>query len=182
MAPFAFLGNVSTRNGNGDGSVGVAWKRVTSDRNWFELEGGFGNGPRAGAKYFRALTSQTFVNMSGSMQLTHRGGLKPSFSISFGNQMGAHSVGYLTYSSNWNLDETSDQFIFSEESSGMATMLVYNTERLRMVASLQFGVPHTYFLLSATKKWDDVPGESRIRGSLRQVEANGGRSAFIKCS
>ena len=58
-------GNVSTRNGTGDGSVGAAWRRTTSDRNWFEVDAKLGSNSSTTATYFRRLTSKTFVNMSG---------------------------------------------------------------------------------------------------------------------
>ena len=58
-------GNVSTRSGNGDGSVGAAWRRTTSDRNWFEVDAKLGSNSSSSATYFHRLTAKTFVNMSG---------------------------------------------------------------------------------------------------------------------
>ena len=58
-------GNVSTRNGNGDGSVGAAWRRTTSYRNWFEVDAKLGSNTTSSATYFHRLTAKTFVNMSG---------------------------------------------------------------------------------------------------------------------
>lgn len=85
-------GKVSAHNGTGNGSVGVAWKRITPARNWFQLDAGVGNGPSAGFKHFRwdyssrsqglvlaeltivyvfrRLTSRMFLNMSGSLQVS----------------------------------------------------------------------------------------------------------------
>ena len=59
-------GNVSTRNGTGDGSVGAAWRRTTSDRNWFEVDAKLGSNASSSATYFHRLTAKTFVNMSGN--------------------------------------------------------------------------------------------------------------------
>ena len=44
---------------------------------------------------------------AGTLQLTPKG-LKPGFDISFGNQLAKNTVGYLSYSTNWRLDETDD--------------------------------------------------------------------------
>ena len=102
--------------------------------------------------------------ISGSIQLAPR--VQPSFSISFGNQMGPSSVGYLTYSSNWSVWETDEDIVLSQENSGMSTMVVHNADRLRLVASLQFGIPHTYLLLSAVKTFDESSG-LKVSGSVR---------------
>jgi len=157
-------GNVSTRSGNGDGSVGAAWRRTTSDRNWFEVDAKLGSNSSSSATYFHRLTAKTFVNMSGSIQLAPR--VKPSFSISLGNQMGPSSVGYLSYSSDWSVWETDEDIVLSQENSGMSTMVVHDVDRLRLVASLQFGIPHTYLLLSAVKKFDESSG-LKVSGSVR---------------
>ena len=59
-------GNVSTSNGTGDGSVGVAWRRNASEKSWHELSVGVGSTRgHFGGKYFRRFTQRTFVNMSG---------------------------------------------------------------------------------------------------------------------
>jgi DnaJ family protein C protein 11 len=58
-------GNVSAHNGNGSGSVGCTLRRVTSDKSWHEFDASFGNGPTFGAKLYRKLSTNTFVNMSG---------------------------------------------------------------------------------------------------------------------
>ena len=62
---FEFLGNVSSRNGNGSGSVSCSWKKVHSDSLSHELDLAFGNWPRFGAKAFKRLTKKSFANMSG---------------------------------------------------------------------------------------------------------------------
>ena len=95
--------------------------------------------------------------------------MQPSFSISLGNQMGPSSVGYLTYSSNWSVWETDEDIVLSQENSGMSTMVVHNADRLRLVASLQFGIPHTYLLLSAVKTFNDDSTGLKVSGSVRFV-------------
>ncbi len=158
-------GSVSTVNGNGNGSVAAAWRRVCSSWNWFELDAGIGNGPRAGGRYFHELTNKTSVDMSGSMQFTGRG-LLPAFSLSLGHRLGPNCIGYLTYSTDWRLYSTNDEIVLREEHSGMSTMVVYNTASLRFQASLQFGIPQTFAFLSVTKKFQD-PGESQVRGTVK---------------
>ena len=94
--------------------------------------------------------------------------VQPSFSISFGNQMGPSSVGYLTYSSNWSVWETEEDIVLSQETSGMSTMVVHNANKLRLVASLQFGIPHTYLVLSAVKTLNETSG-LKVSATLRSV-------------
>ena len=72
-------GNVSTRNGTGDGSVGAAWRRTTSDRNWFEVDAKLGSNASSSATYFHRLTTKTFVNMSGEKNRTEKFCLLPRF-------------------------------------------------------------------------------------------------------
>ena len=116
------------------------------------------------ASAFSILAVRPDSLISGSIQLAPR--VQPSFSISFGNQMGPSSVGYLTYSSNWSVWETDEDIVLSQENSGMSTMVVHNADRLRLVASLQFGIPHTYLLLSAVKTFDESTG-LKLSGSVR---------------
>lgn len=157
-------GNVSARNGVGSGSINCALRRVTSDKSWHEFEVGVGNGPSLGAKLYRKLTTHTFVNVSGSTQLGPHG-LKPDLNVSFGHTINKRTMGYLTYSTNWRVHEYNEMLALSQEQSGMATMVVYDSEKFRVMGSLQFGIPYTYLMVSIARKFKEP--QSKIRGVFR---------------
>lgn len=154
-------GNLSTTNGTGNGSVSCGIRRVTSAAKWQEVEFSVGNGATIGGKMYRKLTARTFVNMSGSLQLTSRG-LKPVGNISLGNQLDQHTVGYLTYSTNWRVFETNDAVAMNQEQSGMATMVVRDTEKYHAIMSLQLGIPFTYVMLAYTRKMAEAKQKVRV--------------------
>ena len=65
-------GNVATSRGEGEGGIGLTWRRTTSNKSWQEYGLSFGNGnPMGGlgASYFRHLTDKTHLHLSGSSQL-----------------------------------------------------------------------------------------------------------------
>ena len=164
-------GNVSTQNGRGSGSVGCTLRRVSSEKSWHEVSTSVGEGFSLAGKAFRRLTARTFGDMSGSFQFTPRG-LKPSFSASVGTNMSKTTMGYLTYSTVWMISEDNMEYALSEEESGMSTMIVRNGENFRLTASLQFGIPHTYFTASITRKFEanvkDKKREPlRLRGAIK---------------
>ena len=168
-------GGASTDNGRGRGNLGFTWKRVTSERSWHQFELGLGNGsapkPTLGGKYFRRLTDKIFVTVNGSIARGIGGNsinnflfLKPAFSVSLGNQLTRHAVGYLSYSTNWNISETSDAFSLTEEQSGMSTMLVRTTEKYHLMLSVQLGIPYTYVAASMVRKFKDPKNKVRVAG------------------
>jgi len=144
-------GNISTSNGTGSGSINCGLRRVSSGGAWQEVEVGVGSGLSLGAKIYRKLSERNFVNMSGTLQFNRRG-LKPGFECSLGTHLDKHTAGYLRYSTNLRISETEDSYILREDDSGMCTMVVRNTERYQTTASLQFGIPYTYFMLAHTWK------------------------------
>jgi len=157
-------GQVSTRNGTGSGQVSARVRRVAGDQGWQEAEIGVGQGLSLGGKIYRKLSLRTFVNMSGSLQFTRRG-LKPDLSCSLGNYLDSQTVGYLTYSANMRLEETEEAFALNQEQSGMCTMVVRSNERYHATASLQLGIPYTYFMLSYTRKLAEK--KAKIRAAFK---------------
>lgn len=53
----------------------------------------------------------------------------------------------------------------TEEESGMSTMVVHNSEKYHLSASIQFGIPHTYLTISATRKFEEP--QNKIRGVVK---------------
>merc|ERR1719481_213317 len=157
-------GNLSTSNGTGNGSIKCAMRRVTSESAWQEAEIGVGNGLNMGAKMYRKLSERNFVNLSGTLQFTRKG-LKPGFEASIGTHLDKYTAGYLRYTTNFRISETEDSFMLKEEDSGMCTMIVRNSEKHQTTASLQFGIPYTYLMLSHT--WKIPEKKRKFRGALK---------------
>ena len=154
-------GNVSTRNGSGEGSISATFHRLASEKSWYQFTSSFGNGCQWGQLYienFRPERLQTcqvkqklaFENsrsdlrckISGSLQFSPDG-FKPSFSTTMGSNLTTKTRGYLTYSTNWlaNLytNEGDLEWVLDQEESGMSTMIVREGERFRFSFSIQVG-------------------------------------------
>jgi len=173
-------GNVSTRNGSGEGSVGCTFHRVASEKSWYQVTSSFGNGLHLGSTVYRKLTPRTFADMSGSLQFTSKG-LKPSFSTTLGSNLTSKTRGYLTYSSDWlaNLfvNDGDLEYALEQETSGMSTMVVREGERFRLTMSIQFGIPYTYLNASIVRKFDPLlpnqavtkkqPNNISLRGAIK---------------
>jgi len=157
-------GNISTSNGTGRGSISCGLRRVTSAAKWQEVEVSVGSGASVGGKIYRKLSGRIFVNMSGTLQFTSNG-LKPALNMSLGNHLDQHTVGYLTYSTNWRVFEMNDAVALNQEQSGMATMVVRDTERYHAMASLQLGIPFTYVILSYTRKMTEQ--KQKLRAAIK---------------
>ena len=58
-------GNVSTRNGSGEGSISATFHRLASEKSWYQFTSSFGNGLSMGSTVYRKLSPRTFADMSG---------------------------------------------------------------------------------------------------------------------
>nr|CAG4650026.1 EOG090X03AJ [Sida crystallina] len=143
-------GQLSTHKGAGSGGLNVGLRRVISPQSWAELELGFGNGFSLGAKGFRTLTRRTFTNMSGVLTFTDRGVQLGTVST-LAHQMDKNTVGYLTYKSG--------------SHSSMSTMIVRDTNRYNAQANVVLGIPHSYFSISYSLKFEKTEG--RLRGAFK---------------
>ncbi len=75
------------------------------------------------------------------------------------------TTGFLTYSSNWQVVENDVAIGVEQETSGMATMIVHDNDKYHIMSSLQFGIPHTYFTFSLTRKFQKPT--TKLRGILK---------------
>lgn len=55
-------GDLSMKNGIGAGTVNLSLRRLVSQKGWFEVEVGAGNGPTFSLKGHRTLTRRIFFN------------------------------------------------------------------------------------------------------------------------
>ena len=85
--------------------------------------------------------------------------------ISFGNTLNKRTIGYLTYTSSWRVSDYDEAIALEQETSGMSTMVVYDSEKYHIMSSLQFGIPYTYLVLSLTRKFHKPI--SKLRGVLK---------------
>ena len=53
----------------------------------------------------------------------------------------------------------------NEEESGLSTMLIYNSEKYRLMGSIHLGIPYTYVMCSVVRKF--AKDEAKCRGSFR---------------
>jgi len=170
-------GNVNTRDGSGNGSVGCTFHRVASEKWWYQFTSTFGNGLTLGSMVYRKLSARTFADMSGSLQFSPKG-LKPSFGTTLGSNLTTKTRGYLTYSSNWLANiYTSDgdlEWVLDQEDSGMSTMIVREGERFRFTMSIQFGIPYTYFNASVVRKFDPpLPNQAVAKKQPNNISLRG---------
>lgn len=142
-------GNLNSHNGNGSGALSCSLRKVTSEKGWGELEIGAGNGLSLTAKGFRNFSRGVFGNCS---VLTHFSptGLRIGTVATIANQLDKHTVGYLTWKAGLQ--------------SGMNTMIIRDTTNLHLVASLYFGIPHTYAALSYTHKMPERESKLKLTG------------------
>ena len=76
-------GNLNTRRGRGEGSVGCTLHRGTSSNSWHEVDLSFGSGPALGGKFFYKLPKETWINVNAGL---HAGdGIQPSLGVTLGN-------------------------------------------------------------------------------------------------
>ncbi|KAM7312411.1 dnaJ homolog subfamily C member 11 isoform X2 [Ixodes scapularis] len=142
-------GNLSTQNGNGSGSVTCSLRHLISGTAWSEFEIGAGNGLFGSVKGFKTISKRSFVSMQGMCQVTPIG-LRPGCNAVLARQLGKHTVGYLTWKAGIQ--------------SCMNTTVIYDTSYGNFVASLQFGIPNTFAMMSYIYKF---PDEGRLKGSIK---------------
>ncbi|KDR18967.1 dnaJ homolog subfamily C member 11 isoform X2 [Zootermopsis nevadensis] len=143
-------GQLSTQNGTGSGSVDVSVRRLLSEKGWLELDIGAGNGPTFSVKGFRTLSKRTFSNMATTFQITPHG-IRPGLITTLATQLDKHTVGYLTWRAG--------------HQSSMSTTIVRDTMTSHAAFSIQFGIPHSFFSLSYTHKFEEM--ELKLRGSVK---------------
>uniref|UniRef100_A0A3P8V0J6 DnaJ homolog subfamily C member 11 n=1 Tax=Cynoglossus semilaevis TaxID=244447 RepID=A0A3P8V0J6_CYNSE len=146
-------GSLSTQNGEGQGSINVTLRRVTSARGWGEVEFEAGDilGPLFGVKVFRNITSRCFVTGQCGVQFSPRG-VRRTCSLIAARQLDQHTMGYLKWRGG--------------RSSAMTTSLVRDTDSSHFSLSLQLGVPNSYLMMSYAFKFQDED-KTRVRGSVK---------------
>lgn len=162
-------GNVSTNDGRGAGAIGAVLTRTKSRKSWHEISASVGNGPQIGAKYFRRLSSNLFVTLSNSNRL-YSNGIRPEFDISLGNSFSNRLRGFLTYNVTLAVQENDIAIAIQEDTSGVTSSLNYSGEDYFFSGAVQLGIPNSFLVISAVKKFkDSATGNiiGRMRGSAR---------------
>jgi len=154
-------GSLTTSNGKGSGKFTTSYKRINTATSWQEASLTLGDGVGVDTVIYRRLANRLFINMSGSVQLV-RHDIKPGFTCSLENHLDAHTVGYLTYTTNLGVFESEDRYFVEEEASGMETTISRTTASYSAVARLQLGIPYTYATLSLTKPFKDKKNHLRV--------------------
>uniref|UniRef100_A0A4W3H2D0 DnaJ homolog subfamily C member 11 n=1 Tax=Callorhinchus milii TaxID=7868 RepID=A0A4W3H2D0_CALMI len=146
-------GSLSTQNGNGGGSINVAFRRVTSAKGWGELEFGAGDlqGPLFGVKLFRNLTSRCFITTHCALQFSSRGA-RPGLTTVLARNLDKNTMGYLQW--RWGMQ------------SAMNTSVVRDTKSSHCTLAFQLGIPHSFVLLSYQYKFQD-DDQTKVKGSIK---------------
>ncbi|XP_013866378.1 dnaJ homolog subfamily C member 11a [Austrofundulus limnaeus] len=146
-------GFLSTRNGNGSGTINLALRRVTSARGWSEidLEAGDTDGPLFGMKTFHSLTPRCFVMGQCEMQFSSRGA-RPSMTTVLARHLDKNTMGYL-------------QWRWGGQSS-MNTSIVRDTKSSHFAFAVQLGIPHTFMMMSYQYKFQDED-QTKIKASIK---------------
>ncbi|TNM88483.1 hypothetical protein fugu_004737 [Takifugu bimaculatus] len=146
-------GSLSTHNGTGGGNINMTIRRVTSAKGWGEVEFGAGDilGPLIGLKMFRNITPRSFLTAQGGLQFSPRG-LRPSCSLMTARHLDQNTMGYLQW--RWG------------PNSAMTTSLVRDTKSSHFTLALQFGVPHSYLMMSYHYKFQD-DDQTKVKGSVK---------------
>ncbi|TNN57061.1 DnaJ subfamily C member 11 [Liparis tanakae] len=132
-------GSLSTHNGNGGGTINLAFRRVTSANGWGELEVGAGDtqGPLLGLKVFRTLSSRCFATAQCGLQFSSRG-VRPGVTTMLARHLDKNTMGYLQW--RWGIQ------------SAMNTSIL--------------GIPHTFVMMSYQYKFQD-DDQTKIKGSIK---------------
>ncbi|MCL4128914.1 UNVERIFIED_CONTAM: hypothetical protein GTU68_050335 [Idotea baltica] len=144
-------GNLSSQNGTGNGGINCCMRRVLSEKGWGEVELGAGNGVNISLKGFRNFSRGFFGNTSVISHFTPNGARLGTVAT-LANQLDKHTVGYLTWKAGMQ--------------SGMSTMIIRDTNRSHIVASLYFGIPHTYCAFSYTYKLADKEAKFKVTSKV----------------
>ncbi|XP_030843189.1 dnaJ homolog subfamily C member 11 isoform X1 [Strongylocentrotus purpuratus] len=147
----SFSGNLVTQNGNGQGSISMSMRRVTSPQSWGELQVSGGSGPSFALKYFKHISKRSFVTCSGLFQVTPRGSVAPGLVLVGARQLDRHTMGYLTWKAGLQ--------------SSMNSMVVRDTKDSNISCQLQLGIPNTFASASYSKKFPDHEG--RMTASIK---------------
>uniref|UniRef100_A0A7N6AVL3 DnaJ homolog subfamily C member 11 n=1 Tax=Anabas testudineus TaxID=64144 RepID=A0A7N6AVL3_ANATE len=144
-------GSLSTHNGNGGGTINVAFRRVTSAKGWGEVEVGAGDthGPLFGLKIFRNLTPRFFVTAQCGLQFSSRG-VRPGITTVLARHLDKNTMGYLQW--RWGIQ------------SSMNTSIVRDTKSSHFTFAMQLGIPHTFMMMSYQYKFQDED-QTKIKGS-----------------
>uniref|UniRef100_A0A7N6BQ73 J domain-containing protein n=1 Tax=Anabas testudineus TaxID=64144 RepID=A0A7N6BQ73_ANATE len=146
-------GSLSTHNGNGGGTINVAFRRVTSAKGWGEVEVGAGDthGPLFGLKIFRNLTPRFFVTAQCGLQFSSRG-VRPGITTVLARHLDKNTMGYLQW--RWGIQ------------SSMNTSIVRDTKSSHFTFAMQLGIPHTFMMMSYQYKFQDED-QTKIKGSVK---------------
>ncbi|XP_033641922.1 dnaJ homolog subfamily C member 11-like [Asterias rubens] len=145
-------GNLSTQNGNGNGSFNVSYRRIFSYQSWGEFQASAGGGPTLALKLFRNINKRTFVTCTGTSRLLSGGMIAPGVSVVGGRQLDKHTMGYLTW--RWGLQ------------SSMTTMVVRDTQSTHAMFQMQLGIPNSFVSTSFTKKFPEQEGKFTVAAKV----------------
>jgi len=134
------MGNLSTQNGNGGGSVGLNVRRILDVKSWTEMELSAGDGGSGTIRYFHNLTQRMHLQLAGMMQMTPVG-LRPGFQVSLMRQLDKNVHATLSW-------KTGSQ-------SSISSTFVFNGERNHVTASTQLGIPTSFVSLNLIHKIPD---------------------------
>ncbi|KAF4519915.1 hypothetical protein B566_EDAN008291 [Ephemera danica] len=144
-------GQASSSNGTGNGGVNLTWQRLLGPRGRFEMEAFAGQGPGLALRAFCTLSRHVYSNYGVAFHGTPKG-IAPALTTgkSFAMQMSEHTLGTLT----WRAGLV----------SSMSVSLARDTASMHWVAMLQVGVPHSFALISYTRKLESGNVKLGIRG------------------
>ncbi|XP_028393566.1 dnaJ homolog subfamily C member 11-like [Dendronephthya gigantea] len=126
-------GNLTVQNGNGNGHVSAAWRRVLSSFSWAEVEFAAGNGPMLQLRAFRNLTQRSYGSLGIALHM-HNRGIGAGFQAMVARQLGSHTNGYITWKAG--------------SGSSMESSLVTEYDNSRLQVGIQLGVRNCFASLS----------------------------------
>ncbi|XP_014218733.1 dnaJ homolog subfamily C member 11 isoform X2 [Copidosoma floridanum] len=133
-------GDLSMKNGVGSGTINFSVRRLVSQKGWFEVEVGAGNGPTFSLRGYRTLTKRIFFNGGAVVQFSPNE-IRPGFVGTLAMQLDTHTVGNITYRAGIQ--------------SGMNTTIVRSTPHSYTALSIEFSLMRSFISLSYTQKLEE---------------------------
>ena len=142
-------GNLAVQNGNGNGHVSAAWRRVLSTFSWAEIEIAAGNGPMLQLRGFRNLTKSSYGSLGFVFHQRNRG-VGSAYQAMVARQLGSHTTGYIT--------------LKGGSGSSMESSIVRENENSRLQVGLQLGINNCFASFTYHYKIDV---DTRLRTGLK---------------
>ncbi|CAG2168818.1 unnamed protein product [Oppiella nova] len=133
-------GSLTSHNGTGQGTVATSLRHVISAKTWTEVELAAGQGPVITLKGFRNFTKKMHSNCHILLHFSPIG-IRPGLQCVLSRHLDKHLIGYIT--------------LKAGIQSCINTMVAWDSQRARVICSVQLGFPHCFLTTSYLHKLEE---------------------------